>query len=194
MSWGGSEFSGESVYDSYFNHSGVTYVASSGDSGSGVEWPAVSPYVVGVGGTTLTTLADGTYSGETAWSGSGGGQSAYVAEPSYQAGFQSSGMRQMPDVAFGTDPNSGVAVFDSTRFQGHSGWWVVGGTSVGAPCWAGLFALSGQSGDSLLYSLAASAYGADYHDIVSGSNGAHSAGPGYDMVTGLGTPQANNLV
>ena len=75
MSFGGSEFSSETSYDSHFAGNGVTFTASSGDSGDGVEYPAASPGVVGVGGTTLTTGTGGSYMSETAWSGSGGGQS-----------------------------------------------------------------------------------------------------------------------
>src|SRR5215472_12631520 len=88
MSFGGSEFSSESSYDYHFTASHVTFVASSGDSGNGVEYPAASPYVVAVGGTTLQIVdSSGTYGGEAAWSGSGGGQSSYESEPSYQAGY-----------------------------------------------------------------------------------------------------------
>ena len=76
MSWGGSEFSGETSYDSYFNKSGVTFLAASGDNGTGVIYPAASPYVVGVGGTSLPLDSSGNLTGsETAWSGSGGGGS-----------------------------------------------------------------------------------------------------------------------
>jgi subtilase family serine protease len=209
MSWGGSEFSGESAYDGYFTHAGTLYVASSGDGGHGVEWPAASPHVVAVGGTTLTTQANGGYLGETAWSGSGGGISAYEPMPGYQASFLTSAARGdlslagsrrgVPDVAWDADPNTGVAVYDSTPYNGQAGWWVVGGTSVGAPSWSAVFALApGSGGDPALYSLAASAYSTDYHDIVSGGDGTCGtvcdAGTGYDFVTGLGSPQANDLV
>src|SRR5262249_42756728 len=99
MSWGGSEFQGETAYDSaqYFGKAGVTFVAASGDDGgvSGAEWPAVSPNVVGVGGTSLTLSSSGGYGSETAWSltgsrrtgysGSAGGTSIYESKPSYQS-------------------------------------------------------------------------------------------------------------
>jgi len=101
MSWGGSEFSGETSYDSHFTtpsgHAGVTFVASSGDSGT-ISDPAVSPHVVAVGGTTLTIGAGKSYVGETAWSGSGGGISAYEPRPGYQVGMSTSGWRTNPDV------------------------------------------------------------------------------------------------
>jgi alpha-tubulin suppressor-like RCC1 family protein/Tol biopolymer transport system component len=187
MSWGSPEFQSETSYDYHFNHSGITYVTSSGDKGAGVNWPAASPYVVSVGATTLTTGSDGTYFSETAWSGSGGGQSAYEPEPLYQKGFQTYNTRSVPDVAFDADPNSGVAVY-------NQGWAVFGGTSLSAPCWAALFALSNQGGVSWVYLQATqSIYSANYHDITIGSNGL-PPGIGYDLVTGLGSPKVNNLI
>jgi hypothetical protein len=186
MSWGGSEFKDETNNDSYFNHSGVTYLASSGDAGAGVLWPASSQYVVAVGGTSLSIKGDGTYGSETAWSGSGGGQSAYVPKPSYQSGLSGS-YRLVPDVAFDANPSSGVKVL----YNGN--WYTVGGTSLSAPCWAGLYALADRSGVPWVYSQAASGlYAINYHDVTSGSNG-NPAGSGYDMVTGLGSPIFNNL-
>ena len=115
--------------------------------------------------------------------------------------MQSTGYRTIPDVAFDADPNTGVAVYDS--FNQANPWLRVGGTSLAAPCWAGLIAIANQGrvaagGTTLdgpsqtlpaLYSLTSS----DFHDITSGSNG-NSAAPGYDQITGLGTPQANLLV
>src|SRR5438128_9024683 len=95
MSWGSQEFSYESSYDAYFMtpaghiggsglHGGITFVASSGDSGAGTSYPAVSPNVLAVGGTSLTLSAVGAYGSEIAWSGSGGGMSLYESKPSYQ--------------------------------------------------------------------------------------------------------------
>ena len=194
MSWGGPEFPTETRFDSYFNNPGVTYVASSGDTGAGVEWPAASPYVVGVGGTMLSLNSDGSYGSESAWSNSGGGTSAYETEPSYQSSFQSSGYWEVPDVAF--DAGTGVAVYSSQQSQGSvAGWQAWGGTSLSAPCWASLFALGGLGGVPSLYSQASTSatYANNYHDITTGSNGL-PAGVGYDEVTGLGSPKANNLV
>jgi hypothetical protein len=197
MSWGSGEFSGETSYDSHFPASnGVTYVASAGDTGSVVEWPAVSPNVVGVGGTSLSVDTSGNYLGETAWSGSGGGVSAYESKPSYQSSVtQSATQRSSPDVAYNADPNTGVAVYDSYGFGG--GWGQYGGTSVGAPQWAGLFALANQSRTTNLSSSGALAalYSnpTAFNDVTSGSSGTFSAGPGFDLVTGLGTPQVANL-
>ena len=80
------------------------------------------------------------------------------------------------------DPNSGVSVYDSTRYQGQLGWWTVGGTSASAPMWAARAADSGQVVD------AAYVYGSSitYRDITSGNNGAACL-PGYDLVTGRGS-------
>jgi subtilase family serine protease len=124
----------------------VTFVASSGDSGTGVIWPAASPYVVSVGGTTLPLDGAGNLTGsETAWSGSGGGISAYEVEPGYQASFPipaNGGKRGIPDVSYDADPNTGVSVYDPTNHQGQKGWFDVGGTS--APQWAARVILADQ--------------------------------------------------
>ncbi len=216
MSWGGSEFSFESLFDFHFNHAGVSFTAASGDSGTGVIYPAASPYVLAVGGSTLQlNPVNGEVLSETAWNGSGGGLSAAEAEPGYQSNYSipfTGGRRGVPDVAYNADPNTGVPVFDSTPFNGQTGWFQVGGTSAGAPQWAALIALADQGRTTGLstssdltsspeYSAAAppfsTLYASNYSDILSGTNGTCticSAGPGYDFVTGLGSPHANNLV
>jgi subtilase family serine protease len=196
MSWGGSEFSGESSYDSYFTSSyGATFFASSGDYGAGVLWPAVSANVIGVGGTTLTFKADGSVASETGWSGSGGGISAYVTEPGYQATYGvpgANGKRAVPDVSYDADPNSGVSVYDSTSYYGSVGWWQVGGTSAGAPQWAAIQSLGLSANNNNFYQDAKSAsYSSYFRDITSGSNG-YPAKTGYDLVTGLGSPFTTN--
>ena len=203
MSWGGSEFSGESTLDYHFNKTGVTFLAASGDSGAGVEWPAVSPYVVGVGGTTLYLDSAGNRtSAEVAWSGSGGGQSAYVSKPSFQSASQTSSRRQVPDVSYNGDPNTGYMVYDSTPYSGYTGWFVVGGTSAGAPQWAAIVALANASrtakltwANNVIYTLGSPNTLATYYiDITSGRNGKYKAATGYDMVTGLGTPLSAVLI
>lgn len=215
MSWGGGEFASETSFDSaHFSVNGVTFTASSGDSGNGVEYPAASPFIVAVGGTTLNSDQSGNYLGETAWSGSGGGQSVFEAEPLYQSSYaipnDPNGARGVPDVAYDADPNTGFAVYDTVRYLGQSGWFQVGGTSAGAPQWAALFAIANSmrvaagkgtlsSTNSGVYSAASgSAYGANFHDITSGTNGncgaLCTASSGYDYVTGLGSPQANNVI
>jgi hypothetical protein len=211
MSWGSGEFSGESSYDSYFNHSGITYVASSGDTGSATEWPAVSPNVVGVGGTSLNTDSAGDYLGETGWSnssgGAGGGVSSYESKPSYQVNVpQSSSKRTSPDVGYDADPNTGVYVYDS-YYYGGGGWFQVGGTSAGAPQFAALTAIAdqGRTGGSLssadtLNTLYNQLNSSDqitatyFHDITSGGPSATPAVAGYDLSTGLGTPKAVALI
>ena len=148
MSWGGSEFSGESSYNSDFTtpsgHAGVTFVASSGDSGGDGSWPSVSPNVLAVGGTTLSLDASSLRSSETAWSGSSGGVSLDESEPAYQSGVQKTGRRTTPDVAYDANPATGVAVYDSVAYAGESGWFDIGGTSIGAPQWAALAAIANQ--------------------------------------------------
>ncbi|MCY2932121.1 MAG: hypothetical protein NTV86_22030 [Planctomycetota bacterium] len=225
MSWGGVEFSGQSSYDTYFStpagHTGVTFVASSGDSGAytsssrmGVSYPAASPKVLSVGGTYLTVDAAGNYVSESGWGhgtnsyyygGAGGGISSYVSQPSWQNGVvsQTATRRAVPDVAMDADPNSGVAVYDSYDFGTATPWLQVGGTSLAAPLWAGVISLVDQgralAGKSTLdgatqtlpglYGLPAS----DFHDVTTGNNG-YPAGPGYDLVTGRGSPIVNLLV
>jgi subtilase family serine protease len=200
MSWGSSEFSSEASYDSHFNKTGVTFLASSGDSGAGVEWPAVSPSVVGVGGTALFVDASGNVTGETAWSGSGGGTSAYLLRPAYQNGWNADAHRGVPDVSYNADPNTGVSVYIG-NYNGSAGWVTVGGTSAGAPQWAGLVALANSvrttslsSADVQLYATATANYSGNFRDITSGNNGGFNAGLLYDLVTGLGSPIGSQLV
>jgi hypothetical protein len=208
LSWGSAEFPAEGSYDYHFTtpagHAGVTFVASSGDNGgrSGPVWPAVSPSVLGVGGTSLNLL-NGNYSYETGWAGSGGGVSAYLAEPAFQVGAQSSGRRTSPDVGFDANPATGFSVYDSYG-TGGTHWFVLGGTSAGAPQWAALFAIANQ-GRALagrapldgrsqtlpaVYALPAS----DFHDILSGTTSAGAARAAYDLLTGRGTPRANLVI
>ncbi len=210
MSWGGGESSGETTYDSDMTHPGTFYTASSGDSGHGAEYPAASPKVIAVGGTTLNGCSGTSCAGftsETAWSGSGGGISAYEAIPATQNGYSgpvygatsisalTGGMRGIPDVSFDANPNTGVSVYDSTSYQGQSGWFTIGGTSVGAPDWAGILAAGAAAGATALQGAAAiysGGYATNLRDITSGTNGTCgtdcTAGTGYDLVTGLGSP------
>lgn len=203
MSWSGSEFSGEDTYDTHFENPNISFTAAAGDSGAGAQWPSVSQYVTSVGGTTLTLSANGTIESETGWSGSGGGPSAYIQEPGFQTKFGIaglSGMRETPDVALDADPNTGVAVYDTTSYHGLTGWFELGGTSVGTPIWAAAIALAnatrgsnlGPANDALYGVVTTLTLGNDYNDITSGNNG-YTAGPGYDMVTGLGTPKFGAL-
>ena len=198
MSWGGSEFSGESSNDSHFTRSGVVYFASSGDTGGATIYPGVSPNVVSAGGTTIHRDASGNFLSETGWSGSGGGRSRYEPRPSYQNVVSAivGSSRGAPDYSFDADPNSGVSVYDSTSCQGMSGWMVFGGTSVAAPSLAGIVNLAGMAAPSsnaeltMIYSAidpATGAISANFRDIVSGTAGSFSAKPGWDFVTGVGS-------
>jgi subtilase family serine protease len=213
MSWGGGDWSGETSFDYYFSsHPNVAFVASSGDSGYGVEYPSASPYVLSVGGTQLNVDSKGNRVSETAWSGSGGGISTGESEPTYQRTFgitNTGGRRGNPDVAYDASPSTGVYVYSAE----YGGWYVVGGTSAGAPQWAGLIALADQqraahglsmlsttnTASSPFYNAASTSalYAANYYDITSGSNGSGSnaqAHAGYDFATGLGSPDVKNLV
>jgi subtilase family serine protease len=187
-SYGGSEFSQEtsSTYNSHFNHPDAAITVSTGDAGYGVEFPAASQYVTAVGGTSLSK--SGTTFSERAWSGAGSGCSAYVPKPTWQKDTGCA-RRTVADVSAVADPNTGVAVYDSYRYQGAAGWMVFGGTSASAPIIAGAFALGGGTSPSEPYGHTGS-----LHDVTSGSNGNCSvaylctAGTGFDGPTGLGTP------
>ena len=192
MSWGGSEFSGETGYDSRFNGNQVVYFASSGDTGGKTIYPSVSPSVVAAGGTTLAFDSDKNIVGETGWSGSGGGPSVYELRPDFQdAIFKTVGaQRGVPDISFDADPNTGVAVYDSTSCQGYVGWMVFGGTSVSAPALAGLTnSAGGFAADSASQLALSYAYPGLFNDIIGGTAGDYTAIGGWDFVTGLGTPK-----
>jgi subtilase family serine protease len=190
-SYGASEFSSETFYESHYNHPGVAITASTGDYGYGVQFPASSRYVTAVGGTSLVKDASARGWSETAWNGAGSGCSKYVAKPSWQTDAGCA-MRTVADVSAIADPYTGVSVYDT---YGSSGWLVFGGTSVAAPVVAGIYALAGNAASvnagSYAYSHTSSLW-----DVTSGSNGACgvqtylcTAGPGYDGPTGLGTPK-----
>jgi subtilase family serine protease len=190
-SYGGSEQFGSS-YDSHYDHPGIDITASSGDSGYGVSFPASSPHVTAVGGTHL--VKDGSARGwtETVWSGAGSGCSSVFPKPSYQ---QDPGCakRSVADVSAVADPATGVAVYDSYPYQGASGWFVFGGTSVAAPVIAAVNALAGGRSPGTMYGGFAYANPSLFFDVVSGSNGSCgsllcTARAGWDGPTGLGTP------
>jgi subtilase family serine protease len=205
LSFGGAEDSTIRTADRHLNHAGVAITASSGDDGYGAQWPASSPYVTAVGGTTLRRAANSRGWSETVWSGSGSGCSAYEPKPSWQhdAGCK---RRTVADVAADADPATGLAVYDTFNScllaalcdtliagglaQGLNGWAQVGGTSLAAPIVASVYALTSAR------RTAASAYAtpAALNDVTSGSNGSCgsylcTARRGYDGPTGLGTPR-----
>jgi subtilase family serine protease len=193
-SWGGGEFSGEttSTYDGHFNVTGKPITFSSGDSGYGVEYPAASQYVTAVGGTTLRLNANNTRNSETVWSGAGSGCSAYEPKPTWQTDTGCI-RRTVADVSADADPNTGAAVYDSVRYQGFSGWFQVGGTSLSSPIIASAYALAGNGANTIDGSYPYS-HTSSLFDVTSGSNGSCggsylcSGKVGYDGPTGNGTP------
>lgn len=218
MSFGGAEGSYVLGADSYFQSTGMSYFASTGDSGAGVSWPSSSPYVVAVGGTTLTYSGTGSRS-EVVWSKTGGGVSAFEPTPAYQnskvPGMQNYGKRAVADVAFNADPNSGqyLAVIpnQTTCSFCQVSWVTGGGTSLSTPQWAGLTAIVNsirtQTGKPMmgdphaaLYTQIASTagtYASSFADVTTGSDATCAickAVKGYDAPTGLGTPNAAALV
>ncbi|MBI3302710.1 MAG: hypothetical protein HYZ72_11650 [Deltaproteobacteria bacterium] len=195
------------------NTIGQSWFAASGDNGSRdcsgiltVDHPANSPHVIAVGGTTpvcssgmtASNPACGGYGAESGWSGSGGGISQVFARPAFQTGcgVPTGSQRLVPDVALEADPSPGNYVAE------NGFWYIVGGTSDAAPQWAGFFAELNQEkgGTGLghpgtrLYQLCSGTLSPVYHDITAGSNGDYGAGAGYDMVTGLGSTDAKNLL
>lgn len=203
MSWGLVDSTPRSYS---FAALGVSFVAASGDAGNPALWPAASPNVTAVGGTKLNTTSKGDYSSEHAWADSGGGLSANYPQSSYQAGITPNnplGLRALPDVSYNGDPNTGVAVYSATL----GGWSQIGGTSAGAPQWAGLLAIANSmrvaasklvltGANNALY---LSSYLGAFNDVTSGPNNGKcgplcKAGAGYDYLTGLGSPKANVLI
>ncbi len=132
----------DSTFTTPAGHAGVTFLGSTGDGGApNVGYASLSPNVVAVGGTTLEIGANGSYLGESAWSGAGGGDSLQEAQPSYQsASINNTGLRATPNVSMDADPETGVYVLDSF----YSGYLQVGGTSLSTPMWAALIAIVDQ--------------------------------------------------
>jgi len=191
-SYGSGEFNGETVFDSHFNYPGVAFTFSAGDSGYGTSYPAASRFVTSVGGTTLKLGANNTYGSESVWKGTGSGCSAYESKPAWQ---HDTGCprRTLNDVSAVADPNTGAAIYDSTPYNGQTGWFRVGGTSLSAPLIAGVYALSGNTSglaNSIPY------FSSGLRDVTVGNNGRCkrfssylcTAISGYDAPTGLGTP------
>jgi subtilase family serine protease len=198
-SYGGYEFSSEGTITAY-NHPGIAITASSGDSGYGTSFPAADPHVVAVGGTTLTLGAGNVWAAERVWSGAGSGCSSYLSAQAWQTSLSSWSLtgcgtkRGIADVAADADPATGAAVYDTTMYQGRSGWFKVGGTSLSAPLIAGVYALAGNAATASYPVSLAYANPPALHDVTSGSNGSCGGATicagavGYDGPTGLGTP------
>jgi kumamolisin len=190
---------------------GVNVFISSGDAGSNpdgtghsssgptqAEYESSDENVIGVGGTSLDLDANGAVISETAWVGSGGGKSVFFNRPAWQTGpgVPAGTERLVPDVSAVGDPNTGALVI----LQGQS--LTFAGTSLSAPIWAGFCALINEARtkagkpalpflNPLIYPLIGSA---NFRDVASGNNGAFQAGPGYDMVTGIGAPNVEQLI
>ncbi len=213
MSFGTPEGSWTTSYDASFSQANMSYLAATGDGGTGVEWPSVSSHVLAVGGTSLTYSGSGSRS-EVAWSDTGGGISAYVAKPSYQSSaipdLGSQSTRAVADVSFNADPNTGQYLAVISPGSSGVSWLSAGGTSLATPQWAGLLAIANAQRSlaskavlgaphSALYAVASSSgnYASGFLDVTQGSDGSCTsctAHVGYDEVTGLGTPNVGGLL
>lgn len=190
MSFGATEFSGATAYESNWVQPNVVFFASSGDIGGQKSWPCLSPNVVGVGGTSLTL--SGTSASEKAWSGTGGGISAYFARPSYQSVVSTivGTKRGGPDIAAVADPATGAAVYAPSN-QSTSTWMVFGGTSLSCPIVAGMYNLSGltsASSSAELTRIYSKLGTTSFRDVTTGTAGSNTAKVGYDLTTGVGSP------
>jgi subtilase family serine protease len=242
QSWGATEntlftFGGRQLLKSFNDFyrqaaaAHVTVFASAGDAGVAnvningqiypfptVNFPASSPYVTAVGGTTLMADTSGNYQSEVVWndgpgSATGGGVSQFFAEPAYELGLPSSdqqilnGFRGLPDIAYNADPNTAILVYASFLGGNQVGWYFIGGTSEGSPQWSGIIADGNQMAghplgflNPMLYQIGEGAnYAQDFHDITQGNNSqgsiqGYNATPGWDPCTGWGSPQAANLL
>ena len=176
----------------YYDHPGVAVTAASGDWGYsyGPGFPASSPHVVSVGGTSLRPASDPRGWSESVWTGTGAGCSAFEPKPAWQTDSGCAN-RTNTDVSAVADPNTGVAVYDTYDEQG---WLEVGGTSAASPIIASTYALVGAPAAGTYPASYLYAHAANLNDVTSGSNGACdpaylcTAGTGYDGPTGLGTP------
>ncbi|HXZ99255.1 MAG TPA: Ig-like domain repeat protein [Candidatus Binatia bacterium] len=205
-SFGGPEVPDEVQADGYFDHPGIPTTFGAGDIGYGVAWPASSPYVISVGGTSLVRDPSNPRGwSETVWNdgegATGSGCSAYEPMPSWQGSVPTitaaCSHRADNDISVVGDPDTGVSVYDSNAGASGGNWLTAGGTSVGAPIVAAMYALGGTPASSPASSLYQAAGPADqsssFNDVTSGSDGSCgtilcNAGPGWDGPTGLGTP------
>jgi len=188
-SYGAAESQSFATYEPRYNIPGVAVTVSTGDAGYGVQFPASSPHVVAVGGTSLTSASNSRGWSETVWNGTGSGCSTVFAKPSWQVDT-GCGKRTAGDVAAVADPNTGVAVY-APGSAGSSGWYVFGGTSAGAPIIAAAYAINGRP---VNYAADAYSQATALNDVTAGSNGSCgtylcTAAGGYDGPTGLGTPK-----
>jgi len=218
MSWGEPECDGAPGFaDSAFKlgvSQGQTFSAATGDNGSypcplngsspengsygststlSVNYPASSPYVVAVGGTTLNTSSTDSYVSEASWPYSGGGVSSAEPTPSWQSSTYAH--RSVPDVAFDADwTNSPIIVYftaSSTSGISQSGYYTNGGTSLASPLFVGIWArLESANNNGMGFAAPALyAYASQFpfHDVTTGNNGYYSATTGRDNATGWGS-------
>ena len=196
-SYGGGEV-GSTAYNSAYTHTGVAITASTGDSGYGAQFPAVSPGVIAVGGTTLTPAANSRGWSETTWSGTGSGCSSVYAKPAWQHDGLCT-KRMEADISAVADPNTGVAVYGPSGSRSTSSWLVFGGTSVAAPLIGGIYGALGigAANGAIKIWPVPPATASGLHDVTSGKNGSCggtyfcTAGSGYDGPTGWGTPNGS---
>jgi subtilase family serine protease len=208
MSWGiDHEVAGVGSIDGIFTtpkgHTGVTFVAAAGDHGV-PSYPATSPNVLAVGGTTLSMFTN-QYYGETVWNAgydksnvywsTGGGYSKYEGKPTYQAGAERTGYRGAVDVSLNAAQN--LLIYTSAIGWGYYG----GGTSAATPEMAAIVAVANEgralAGRTSFYGVNSALYAlpsSDFHDVTAGHNGYYSAGAGWDPVTGRGSPVADRLI
>jgi Ricin-type beta-trefoil lectin domain len=204
-SWSGSEFIGQDAFNSYFNHPGDAIVFASGDFGYGPQYPTDTQFVTAVGGTTLVRTKSGRRWSERVWGdgasspGTGSGCSTLEAKPSWQTADDSAPRgclnRTENDVAAVADPNTGVAMLD-TYGTGERSLFEIGGTSVATPIITATYALAGDPARGSYAAEYPYIHRADFHDVVTGSNGQCEANRqylchgerGYNGPTGVGTP------
>jgi subtilase family serine protease len=235
QSWGATENTlftpaGEQVYRDFegtyarADASGVSVFASTGDAGTAnvetdgttvypfptVNFPASSPLITAVGGTSLTADTSGNYQSEAVWPDGGGGISQKFSEPLYQRftlnrsdQSELGGMRGIPDISWNADPNTPILIYLSFFGASAAGYYTIGGTSEGSPDWAGLAAdLDTFAGHPLgllnPYLYALGAVGVGFHDVTVGNNGqdgvpGYNATPGWDAASGWGSPNLSQL-
>src|SRR4051794_34872601 len=190
-SYGNTDSSSYSAYDSHYAANGLAITVSTGDSGYGAQWPATAPGAIAVGGTSLRAGGGTRGWTETVWNGAGSGCGLGHPQPSWQTGVTNAcGGRMEADISANADPNTGVAVYGPAS-RTVSQWMVFGGTSASAPLIGAMFALRNGNinAASSIYS-----HTGNLNDVTSGSNGTCavayycSAQSGYDGPTGLGTP------
>lgn len=208
MSWGSNEFSAQTTPAySVFNNPRITYCAAAGDIGGVISFPSSNGNVISVGGTSLKIGVDGARTSETVWTGSGCGSSMYTPRPVYQSALTQSNRRIIPDLSLVADPYTGVVVCYNRKY------FVIGGTSVSCPCFAGIMAIANQlrklQNKPVLTSVPGNncvqtylykniytdsgLYQNNFYDINAGTAGSNSAIAGYDSASGLGAPKANTL-